>query len=280
MKTCDLHLHSYYSDGTCSPREVLLKAKEEGLSAVALTDHNTIKGLNEFISFGEELGIETVAGVEITCEFIGKEIHMLALFLTPENYPEIENLLNNYVKKEEERNVMLASKLNGAGYEVDYSIMKEEYGDNINRVHFAKELLKLGYVSSIQNAFDTILKEGAGFYTVPKRLSALEVVSFIKKIGAVSVWAHPALSLSNSEIVKFLKQAVPQGLNAMETDYTTYTAKQTEFLKNLAIKFNLLFSGGSDFHGANKPATKIGVGYGNLNIPYTYLENLKKIKVV
>lgn len=277
MKTCDLHVHSNYSDGVCTPREVLEKAKEKGLSAVALTDHNTIKGLNEFMALGKEFNIETIAGTEITCEFAGKEIHMLALFLKPENYKDVENLLYDYVSRESARNVELAEKLSSAGYKIDYAEMLEKYGENINRVHFAKELLNGGYVTSIQNAFDTLLSEGREFYFVPQRLSALDVIKFIKSIGAVPVWAHPWLSLSPSEMVNFITSALPCGLVGIETDYSTYTPEQSEHVKELAKKHGLLFSGGSDFHGANKPTIQIGVGKGNLKIPCEYLEKLKGV---
>ena len=277
MGFCDLHVHSNYSDGVCTPREVLEKAKEKGLKAVALTDHNTIKGLNEFMALGKEFNIETIAGTEITCEFAGKEIHMLALFLKPENYKDVENLLYDYVSKESARNVELAEKLSSAGYKINYAEMLKKYGENINRVHFAKELLNGGYVTSIQNAFDTVLNESAGFYTVPKRLDALSVIKFIKEIGAVPVWAHPRLSLSESEVIEFLTSATPCGLVALETDYSTYTPQQTTFVKEMAERFNLLRSGGSDFHGSNKPTIQIGVGKGNLAIPYEYCKKLKGV---
>ncbi len=276
MLLCDLHTHSTFSDGTFSPEQILQLAKEAKLGAVALTDHNTIDGLKIFVEKSKDYGVEAVRGVEISADYGEKELHIVALFLKEEAFPQIESFLNVYLKRKEESNLMLAKRLKEAGYNVDYEKIKKENIGAINRVHFAKQLLNSGQVASIKEAMEGILSKKKGFYVPPKRFTSFEVIEFIKSINAVAVLAHPLLNLTKDELVEFLIEAKKHGLDAIETRYSAFSLEEQEYLEKLATKFNLLLSGGSDFHGTNKPNIAIGKGFGDLQVPLTFAENLKK----
>jgi predicted metal-dependent phosphoesterase TrpH len=275
MELCDLHTHSLFSDGALSPEELVLLAKESGLSAVALTDHNTLDGLERFLEQGEKLGVETIAGVEISSEYNGVELHILALFLQRKDFAKMQDFLSIHKKRKEENNISLANRLVENGYMIDYQEIRKKATGVINRVHFANALIEKGYIKSVKEGFDTILSEKNGLYIPPKRLTAFEVIEFIKSINALSILAHPLLDLTREELLGFLKKAKPLGLNGVETIYSEYSIEEQEFSKNLANDLCLLQSGGSDFHGENKPHIKIGIGRGQLKIPYQFVTNMK-----
>ncbi len=278
MELCDLHTHSVFSDGTCSPKELLLLAKKVGLSAVALTDHNTIAGIESFLEESKKVDIEAISGVEISSDYNGTELHILALCIDKRYFNAMNDFLAIPVKRKEESNKLLAESLVKNGYFVDYNKLKFENHGSLNRVHFALELVKSGYVKSINEAFNTLLSEKNGFYKQPKRYTAKEVIEFIGLVNAVSVLAHPLLNLTKKELVEFLPKAKEYGLTAMETRYSKYSKEDQELSTMLAKEFRLLESGGSDFHGDNKPDIKIGVGTGNLQVPYEFVKTIKNYR--
>lgn len=278
IKLCDLHTHSIFSDGTCSPSEVLCLAKEAGLKAVALTDHNTIDGVEIFLKESKNYGIEGVAGVEFSSEYEGKSIHVIALLFEEKFYSKIRSFLQIPQERKRESNDLLAKRLVEKGYAINYEKIKSNAVGQINRVQFAKELIALGVVNTVEEACNTILSENGDIYVPPKRLTTFEVIDFIKSIDAISVLAHPLLDLSKQELLEFLPKAKAHGLDAMETKYSRYIKEEQEFSEQIAKDFGLLTSGGSDFHGQNKPDIAIGQGRGNLQVPYEFLAKLKKLK--
>lgn len=265
--SCDLHTHSYYSDGSLSPKELIKEARALGLSAVALTDHNTIKGLSEFMSKGAEYGIITVAGVEFSTDYEGDELHILALFVSPKHFNDITEIEKSIAKEKISSNDMLFDRLKAGGYDVDYERIKSEAHGGINRVHFAKELIRLGVVSSVNEAFSGILSPKGEFYKPPKKPNVFEIIEFIRSIGAVSVLAHPFLNIDEKRLCKLLPQAKKSGLNAMEVYYSKFTQNERERAKQICDEFGLLYSGGSDYHGENKPDIKMKIGKGDLSVP-------------
>lgn len=275
MKTCDLHVHSTFSDGTYHPKEILRLAKDANLSAIALTDHNTVDGLDFFLKEGENSGIECITGVEISSEYKGKSIHIIGLFLKQKDFPLIKDFLKIPQKRKEESNELLAKRLNEKGYEIDYEQIKLQANGQINRVHFANALIAKGYVDSVEKACQTILSEDGGIYIPPKRLTAEEAIRFIRSVNAVPVLAHSLLDLDREELTEFLYEAKKCGLLAMETRYSKYDGEEETFSEKIAKEFGLLSSGGSDFHGENKPNIKLGVGEGSLCVPYAFVEKLK-----
>ena len=274
---CDLHNHSTFSDGTDTPTTLLALAEERKLGAIALTDHNTVAGLPEFLSAAEGKSVRAIAGTEFSTDYKGTELHILGLFLKPEHFDTITNLLEGYRLRKEQSNRDLVEKLNAVGYMIDYDRIKNSTPEGqVNRALIAAELTRLGYTESIQDAFKKLLSPKCGYYTPPERFSPFEIIRFIKSLGAVAVLAHPFLNLKEAELREFLAQAVPCGLDAMETLYSTYDEETTILAEKIADEFKILHSGGSDYHGGNKPHIQMGVGQGNLAIPYGLLENMEK----
>lgn len=274
-RLCDLHVHSNYSDGTCTPGELIRLAEEKNLSAIALCDHNTVAGLPDFLTAAQGSTVQAVPGVEFSTGYHGTELHILGLFIKPQHYSPINDLITVYQQKKEESNLALAKALNSAGYAIDYDAVKARTIGIPNRAHFAAELIESGYLSSIREGCLTILSPKNGLYAPPPRPGAFETIRFIKSMGAVSVLAHPFLNLKEPDLRVFLRQAVPNGLDAMDTMYVTFDGELTQRAQQIAAEFGLKQSGGSDFHGGNKPDIAIGIGHGNLAIPLEFLEKLE-----
>ena len=274
---CDLHTHSVFSDGTLTPTQLVALAEEIGLGAVALTDHNTILGLPEFLASAEGKVVKAIPGVEFSVDYLDRELHIVALYIEPEHYDAAMEIAHQLNEKKKQSNLDLIANLNKAGYAISYEKIKAAMpAGEPNRALIAAELTRLGYTTSNQDAFDRILSPKHGFYHPPKHIDAFELIRFVRKIGAVPVWAHPFLHLKEeAQIRTFLPQAIEAGLMGMEVRYSTYTPEQTALAEALAEEYGLLPSGGSDFHGNNKPAISLGSGKGGLEVPLAWAENMK-----
>lgn len=279
QKCCDLHTHSCFSDGTDSPAQILKKAVGLGLSAAALTDHNTVDGLPEFLEAAKGRDILAIPGVEISTGYAGKELHIIGLFLDPDDFEQIMDFLSIINRRKEESNRRLIQNLNKAGYELCYEEINEQHQGNINRAVIAGAMLEKGYISAIKEAFKGLLSEEKGLYIPPERISSFEAIAFLRSIGAVPVLAHPFLNLQKEELISFVQQAKHYGLAAMETRYSTYSPEMTAAAAEIANACGLLESGGSDYHGANKPDIQLGTGKGMLAVPnhfVSYLQNNRR----
>lgn len=275
-KLCDLHTHSVYSDGTLTPSEILRLAQDLNLSAVALCDHNTVSGLPDFLKASKNLNIKAVCGAEFSCEFLGKEVHLLGLFIKEEQFDAVTKKVQVLAERKEQSNRQLTRSLRRAGYQIDYDELKSaSAGGQVNRANIAAKLTSLGYTKSPDEAFKTLLLEKHGHYLRPRLLDVFEMIEFLTTIGSASVLAHPFLNLSDTELVEFLPRAKKSGLLGLETLYPKFSNAQTERLRALCREFCLLQSGGSDFHGTNKPDISLGVGRGDLAVPYEFLEKLE-----
>ncbi|MBQ7907241.1 MAG: PHP domain-containing protein [Clostridia bacterium] len=274
MKICDLHNHSIYSDGSITPYQLVKYAKEKGLCAVALTDHNTVDGLAEMKMAGKELGLEAVLGSELTTEYKGKEIHLLALLIKEESLPKMEDFLKERLRLKDESNRDLSKRLTEGGYPVDLDQLKKKYGKNINRAHFARALIDLGVVSTTKEAFDTLLKEGGEFYKSIPRPDVCEAIRLVRGWQAVPVIAHPLLSLSRQLLEELLPKAKAAGLAGLEVYYPDFTKEETEYLEALCDKYDLIKSGGSDFHGDIKTHSDLATA----TTPYENYEKLKNAR--
>ncbi|MBR1762379.1 MAG: PHP domain-containing protein [Eubacterium sp.] len=276
MKVCDLHSHSTFSDGTFTPTQLVSLAEELGLSALALTDHNTSRGLDEFMNAGKNSSVETVAGCEFSTEWEKHELHIVGLFFPEKTWVEIEDFVELMHIAKRNSNMTLIERLNAAGYELTYEeVAASTDADEFNRAHVAKVLAGKGYAESVDDAFKRILREDIGYYVPPKRLSAISAIKFIKANGAVAILAHPFLNLNYEELEEFLPKAKEAGLDGMETLYSKFSEKEILQAKELANRYGLKESGGSDFHGTVKPDIQLGSGRGNLKVPIEFYNNLK-----
>ena len=274
---CDLHTHSNRSDGTYTPAELIAEAERVGLSAVALTDHNTVAGLPQFLEAARGSSVEAIPGIEISADYGDCELHILGLFIAEQHYDAITKLLMPLFANKEQSNVELIVALVKAGYDITYDeVAARVPHGQFNRSHVGEVLAEKGYTPSIAEAFCTVLSKSGGLYRQPKRLPALEVISFLRSIGATPVLAHPFLSLSEKELRLFLGEAVKHGLCGMETVYSTYDDETARLAVSIAEEFGLKQSGGSDFHGARKPDIAMGTGRGNLLVPFAFVEELRQ----
>jgi predicted metal-dependent phosphoesterase TrpH len=268
----DLHMHSTASDGTLSPRELVEEAKKVGLKVMALTDHDTVDGIKEAKEKAKELDIEFICGIEFSTEYNGCEVHILGYFLD-ENNEKLLELLDKLKKERVERTKKILKKLEKYKcYLSMEDLEKEVKGDLISRSHIANAMMAKGFVYSKAEAFKIYLRTGGLAAEPKKELNALEAVKFIKEIGGVSSLAHPKLTgLGGGSLERLIIELKEQGLDAMEVYYPEQSDKETEMYKKLCDKYGLLYTGGSDFHGMNRPETLLGVkGIGE--------EELKRLK--
>jgi len=273
---CDLHTHSVFSDGSYTPLQIIDGAIAAGLSAVALTDHNTVDGLPDFLAAASGKPIDVVAGAEFSVDYNQRELHLLGLFIPPTQFGAVTALMEDVNRRKEASNVALVDSLCRAGYPLDYAAIKATTPNGrINRAHVARAMVEKGYVGSVSEAFDTLLSKSAGHYAEPKRLTVEEAVAFIRSIGAVPVLAHPFLNLTEQELVAFLR--TDPGLCGMECYYATYDEATTVASLRIAEAFGLARSGGSDFHGTTKPDIRLGCGRGGLQVPYDCYLTLKRL---
>lgn len=275
MKICDLHTHSCFSDGTFTPKELVLEAKKVGLSAIALTDHNNLGGVKEFLFYTKQFGIDGVAGVEFSTDYKDKELHVLGLFIEEEYFDAVDKICLEVRQNKEKSNRKMIENLNALGYQLDYDEIRSYCKGTMNRAHIGEALYKKGYIADVKSVFTTLLSKNGKVYVPAKRIDVFKTISFIKSIGAVAVLAHPFLDLNEEELKEFLNKAVTFGLDGMETVYSEFNSEQTERLKQIAKEYGLKESGGSDFHGYRKKDISLAIGKGNLKIPYEFYNNLK-----
>lgn len=274
---CDLHTHSIYSDGTLTPAQIITEAKKIGLGAIALTDHNTVAGLPEFMEEAKRQNILAVGGVELSTAYEDIEFHLLGYFIRPEHYQAVERLTKEFFVLKEISNIETIERFVDAGYEISYAdVRKKNPTGNVNRAHIASELLKKGYVESISHAFQTILNEKSGFYVPPTRLQLTDAIKFLREIKAIPIIAHPLKDVDEKTLRELLPIMIEAGLMGMETYHSSYDSETIERAVRIAEEFQLLQSGGSDFHGDNKVNIHLGWGKGNLKIPMRFYEDISK----
>lgn len=279
-KLCDLHTHSTYSDGTFSPAQLICEAERVGLSAIALTDHNTVAGLPGFMEAAQRSSVEAVPGIEFSTDYQDAELHIVTLFISPEHYEPITRLTDEMNLRKQLSNLELIENLNRAGYDIHYEDIKAAMpSGEPNRALIAAELTRKGYTASNKEAFQTLLGTKCGYYHPPKRVDVFQLIEFVRSMGLVPILAHPYLSLKDDDrLVEFLGPAAECGLQGMETRYPLFSAEQTHRLEMLANRFALAQSGGSDFHGENKPDIALGTGKGSLHVPLAFLKELQRRK--
>ena len=272
----DLHIHSTESDGTFSPTELVTEAKRTGLSAFALTDHDTCQGVCKAMPLAASAGIELIPGIELSTDYHGKEVHIVGLYIDIEN----EQLLKKtaeYRKCRSERNALMVEALRKEGLSITMEELVAENPDCvITRANIARFLYEHGQIKSVREAFDRYIGDHCKCYVGRLKVASTDAVRLIKEAGGTAILAHPLLyGLSNTNLQKMIDELKPAGLDGLEAIYSTYTTGEEQQMKRLARENGLLISGGSDFHGSNKPDIALGRGRGHLYIPYSVLTDIK-----
>lgn len=266
---CDLHTHSVFSDGFCTPEQILDAAVQKGLAAVALTDHDSVDGLPDFLQAAAHKPIDAIAGAEFAVTYEGTELHLLGLFIPQSAFSPIAQLMEQVHRRREQCVYDLVESLNRAGFLLDFQALKHGAQGQVTRAHVAAALEEKGYMTASE-AFHTLLKPGAGHYTSPQRLPFMQVLDMLRDMDAVPVLAHPFLNMTVRQLTDFLPLAKQQGLVGMECLYSGYDAQTTAAAFALAEAIGLLPSGGSDFHGAIRPEASLG----GQQVPYRYARAL------
>ncbi len=308
MLAVDLHVHSNRSDGSFTPTQLVDYACEKGLAAFALTDHDTIDGLEEAERYadmlrrdraGDAAGVEgqnaapwakrlindsgaavpeVIPGIEFSTEYQGHDIHVLGLYIDYHNSAFVQKL-RDFVDSRTLRNRKMCRLLTEAGLPVAYEALLAEFPDAvITRAHYAKYMLNHGYVKSMSDAFDRYIGDHCPCFVPREKVTPVDAVQLILSAGGIPILAHPVLyHMSDEDLDTLTVLLAEAGLVALEAIYSTYTAFDERKMRALARKYNLLVSGGSDFHGANKPGLDLGTGYGSLYVPYSVLRDIKEV---
>ena len=277
MKRIDLHTHSLKSDGAQTPADVVRTAYAAGLSAMALADHDNIEGVPEAIAEGERLGIEVIPAVELSAQS-DTELHILGYFIDIKN-KRLNDAMAYALQVRDQRQEDTCRKLNEQGFKITMDELRQEAHGNpvLCRAHFAQIMVRKGYAASVQEAFTKHLSVGCYAYSNRQALTGTEAVSLIREAGGIAVAAHLHLiKMPDEQLKEYLKSLIPYGLDGVEGYYTDYTPDMEQRYRKMAKELGLVISGGTDYHGANKPHISIGTGRGNLEIPYTVLDGLRE----
>ena len=271
----DLHLHSTYSDGSFTPEQLAREAKKAGLTAAALTDHDSIGGVPPFLKACEKESIRGVPGVEISVDYPRGTMHILGYFIDC-NSKKLNEHIDKLKAGREARNADILKKINNLGMPLKMAEVASFAGEgNIGRLHFAQALVARGYVNCNQEAFDRYLAKGKSGYVERDRLTPRGGVEMIANAGGLAALSHPfTLELSPAELEKQVGELVQAGLQGIEVYYPQHNPNLVRKYLALAQKYKLVATGGTDFHGAPMPDIKIGRGFGSLNVPDSILAEL------
>ena len=274
----DLHMHSTGSDGTYAPAELVRQAKAAGLTHMALTDHDTVAGLAEAREEAGRQGISFLGGLEISAELQPGTMHILG-YGFDESSPALLDRLEYVQRARRERNPGIVQKLNDLGFALTLEEVAAKAGGTVvGRPHFAQVMVEKGYVASTQEAFDKYLAKGKPAYLDKVRLSPEESVAAIRGAGGVAVLAHPLQLKATDEahLETMVERLACAGLQGMECYYRNHTEEDTARFLRLAEAYGLFATGGSDFHGTNRPRIQLGTGEGNLRVPRACWDSLMK----
>jgi predicted metal-dependent phosphoesterases (PHP family) len=275
----DLHTHSNKSDGSFSPSELIRYAASKNLAAIALSDHDTMAGIKEAIKATESENIRFIPAIELGAVYGKKEVHILGYVF--DNYEAkckaIDKALKNFSDKRKQRNLEIVERLCKDNIILDFEeLEKESEGSSITRVHIAKALIRKNYADSISFAFEKYLSDDSK-YVPEKSILVKDVMDFFKQFNFYTSLAHPCrYKLSEADLEKLIRDLTKTGLDALEVYHSSQQPSDSTMLKKLAKKYDLGISGGSDFHGSNKPDIDIGIGYGGLRVPLSVLSDMER----
>ena len=274
----DLHTHSTASDGKLYPAELMRHAQAVGIEVIALTDHDTLSGLEEASEEAARIGVELIPGVEISAENKPGTLHMLGYYVDSSD-AELMETLSWLRGGRDDRNHIILSKLAELGCPLEWDeVAALAGGESMGRPHIATAMVNRGYVSSFNDAFDRYLGKGAAAYTDRDKMTPEIAIKCIRSAGGLPVLAHPqTLSLSDDELSDLLSRLTSMGLAGVEVYYYSHSEEETALYTSLARRYGLIVTGGSDFHGPGMIETRLGVGRGNMKIPKSIADDLKQL---
>ncbi len=274
----DLHSHSHFSDGSASPTEIVVAAVKLHLTALALTDHDNLNGIDEAKRAAEQAGLQLISGIELSCHWQPGGLHMLVYFLEPGSGP-LQDRLAELQSSRTNRNYEIVARLNTLGIEITMDEVETEAGGTgIGRPHIAQVLVNSGVVETISEAFDKYLAKGRPAYLERDRLEPEEAIELATGSGAVTSIAHPhTLGLASDEFQPRLKRLREVGLVGLEAYYSEYDPFERRRMAEVANSIGLIPTGGSDYHGTYKRGLELGKGFGDLSVPDDTVEKLQQV---
>jgi predicted metal-dependent phosphoesterase TrpH len=272
----DLHCHTLHSDGTDTSVRLALLADEAGLSALCLTDHDTLGGIPDFLAMQPRVKARLLVGTELSCRFLGQSLHVLGLLVDPGDV-RFQSRLMDLRGRRDDRNRRMAVRLTELGFPVTLEdVQAEAETPLLSRVHFARALAAKGHVRRPQEAFERLIGDDCPGFVPREELSPSEAARWIREAGGVPVVAHPGRFAGGSfrwdEAMRDLQR---EGIEGLEGYYGEYRAAEQRYFVELGKRLDMIVTGGSDYHGANKPGIRLGVGRGGLKVPDGLLEALE-----
>lgn len=276
MDLIDLHVHSNASDGSLTPTQVAKEAMYSGIKAIALTDHDTVDGIEEILEYTDQKNLEVIPGIELSCYYKNREIHILGYFVDFKN-PQLEKELASLKAAREERNLKMVELMQRDGINITMDMLLHGNPKSvITRAHFARVLVEQGICKDKDAAFKKYIGIGCRYYLPKPQVTCERAMDILNRFSKGAFLAHPLLyHLGYSQIEELLVYLKSLGLKGLEAYHSSNNMYESDKLRSLALKHNLLISGGSDFHGVVKPNIKIGIGRGGMRIPVKLLENIK-----
>jgi 3',5'-nucleoside bisphosphate phosphatase len=271
----DLHSHTSESDGTYAPGELVEEAKSLALEALAITDHDTFAGYDAAGSHAEAAGLDLVCGIELSTKFKGRSVHLLGYFPVQPPDAEFRGWISGLLASRNDRNARMVERLRSLGLNITLDEVKAKGRSLTGRPHFARVLMEKGYVSSMQQAFDDYLDEGAIGYVEREEADFGDAVRRVNRAKGIASLAHP-VRLTSFSVDRIIEEMCALGLGAIEVYHSDHKTADVEHYRSLAERYGLLMTGGSDFHGANKPGIELGTGANkNLCVPLDLLTKLR-----
>ncbi|NIQ39649.1 MAG: PHP domain-containing protein [Proteobacteria bacterium] len=279
MVEIDLHVHTTASDGTLTPSQVVHLAKKRRLKAIAITDHDTVDGVQEAQEEGQRVSLEIIPGIEISANIKTGSVHLLGYFVQTKG-GILREKLEKLKEARSERNPKIVDKLNDLGIDITYQeVVAASGGGQVGRPHFAQVLVDKGYVASLNDAFDRYLAQGAPAYVNKFRLDVRDAIDMVLKAQGIPVLAHPfTLNYMPRDLENLVVELTKEGLKGIEAFYPDHTREQTAQYRQLAEKVGLLKTGGSDFHGNLMEKAELGIVGNGVCLPYTLAEELMRVK--
>lgn len=278
MDLIDLHVHSNASDGSLTPTEVADEAIRMGLKAIALTDHDTTDGVQEILEYTQDRDLEVVPGIELSCYYKNREIHILGFYVDYKN-AELANELNILKKAREDRNIRMVELMRNDGFDITMDKLLHGNPDSvITRAHFARVLVEEGICKDKDTAFRKYIGIGCKYYLPKPQVTCETAMNILTKYSKAAFLAHPLLyHLGYAQIEELLIYLKTLGLKGIEAGHSSNNLYESDKLRSIALKYNLAVSGGSDFHGIIKPNIQMGKGRGGMRIPMRLLDIIKEL---
>lgn len=275
----DLHTHTTASDGTLSPTELVQAAVQANLEALAITDHDTFSGYDEAVPHALGAGLDLVCGIEMSVKLRGRSVHLLGYFVDGGTPAGFRKWISTLLESREERNRRLVEALQAQGFKISMEEVRQRAASLAGRPHFAALLVEKGYAANLQHAFDAYLGEGSACYVPRDEPGFADAVHRITSAGGIASIAHPGrISRDSKAMESCLCEMRGLGLQAIEVWHSDHSPLEMQFYEALAARLSLGVTGGSDFHGANKPGITLGKGRdGRLNVPRSVLDRLRAL---